>query len=172
MIHLKNNLSLIKMKSIFFSEYHRQYTPVLLLYSILQLSSVVSPCLCNSLTEYELGDSDAHEHLMPGITRKGYTGGPRIRESTLFQNSKQKMNDSTNQRFIFRSESKQKVTLPNSQGPSTYVQLLEKVACSASTAARRKKLSYAWDTIINKKCQELAKRSVHLSQVSAEYMLQ
>lgn len=32
----KNNPSSIKMKSIFFSEYHTQYSPVFLLYSILQ----------------------------------------------------------------------------------------------------------------------------------------
>lgn len=41
---------LLKWKA-FFSEYHRQYSPVFLLYSILQLSSVVCPCLCNSLIE-------------------------------------------------------------------------------------------------------------------------
>lgn len=83
------------------------------------------------------------------------------------------MNDSTNQKCIFRTESKQKVTLLTPQGPNTYVQLLEKAACRvANTAARRKELCYAWDTIINKKFQELAKSSVHISQVSAEYMLQ
>lgn len=122
-----------------------------LLYSIPQLSSVVCPCLCNSLIEYELGDSDAHKHLMSGITQKGYTGDRELEDLHYSRTpNRERMNDSANQRCIFRSESKQKVTLLTPQGPSTYVQLLKKAACSvANTVARRKELCYAWDTIRN-----------------------
>lgn len=160
------------MKSFFSSEYHRQYSPVLLLYSILQLSFVVCPCLCNSLTEYELVTVMPTNTGCQGLHGKATHGDRELENLHYSRTPKQRMNNSTNQRCIFRSESKQKVTLPTSQGPRAYVQLLEKAACRTNTAASRKELRHAWDTIINKKCQELAKRSVHLSQVSAEYMLQ
>lgn len=129
---------------------------------------MVCPGLCSSLIEYELGDSDAHKHLMSGITQKAYTGDREL-EGLHYSRTPNRERMTLQTRDAF---SGQKVTLPMPQGPSTYVQLLEKAARSVpNTVARRKELCYAWDTIINKKCQELAKSSVHLSQVSAEYML-
>lgn len=102
---LKNNLSSIKMKSIFFPEYHTQYSPVFLLYSILQLFLRGLPRFMQLPHWVWAGWQWCPQTPDVRDYTESLHRGLQIRGSTLFQNSKQRENDSTNQRCIFRSES-------------------------------------------------------------------